>query len=83
MGEISEEIHHEELWEGGEDESERDETLVEPEFPGLWSQDCDLHKVNPCVMLWEQTAENKPSSSYRSWEAEFDLKRSRQRLARY
>ncbi|XP_040389132.1 cilia- and flagella-associated protein 74 isoform X1 [Cygnus olor] len=33
------------LCESVEDEKEKDETLVEPEFPGLWSQECDLHKV--------------------------------------
>ncbi|NWR59613.1 CFA74 protein, partial [Bucorvus abyssinicus] len=53
---ISEEIPHDELWERGEDERERDETLVEPEFPGLWSQDCDLHKVSKEEMDPKQPA---------------------------
>jgi len=39
------------LWEHGEDEKEGDKTLAEPEFPGLWSQDCDLHKVNVMISL--------------------------------
>ncbi|NWX24154.1 CFA74 protein, partial [Aegotheles bennettii] len=46
VGEISEEIPHHVLCEGGEAEKERDEILVEPEFPGLWSQGCDLHKIS-------------------------------------
>lgn len=33
------------LCESVEDEKEKDKTLVEPEFPGLWSQEYDLHKV--------------------------------------
>ncbi|NXF30384.1 CFA74 protein, partial [Nyctibius bracteatus] len=45
-GEISEKIPPEVLCESGEDEKERDETLVEPEFPGLGSQECDLHEVS-------------------------------------
>ncbi|NXT22077.1 CFA74 protein, partial [Syrrhaptes paradoxus] len=45
-GEISEKIPHDVLCESGEDEEEGDETLVEPEFPGLWSQECDLHKIS-------------------------------------
>ncbi|NXE76327.1 CFA74 protein, partial [Cochlearius cochlearius] len=39
VGEISEQIPHDVLCESGEDERERDKTLVEPEFPGLWSQE--------------------------------------------
>ncbi|NXA23375.1 CFA74 protein, partial [Ibidorhyncha struthersii] len=46
VGEISEKIPHDVLCESGEDETERDKTLVEPEFPGLWSQECGLHKLN-------------------------------------
>ncbi|NXX00222.1 CFA74 protein, partial [Larus smithsonianus] len=46
VGEISGEMAHDVLCESGEDEEERDKTLVEPEFPGLWSQECDLNKVN-------------------------------------
>ncbi|KAM9217792.1 cilia- and flagella-associated protein 74 [Leptosomus discolor] len=45
VGESSEKIPPDLLCESGEDEKERDETLVEPEFPGLWSQECDLHKI--------------------------------------
>ncbi|NWH28636.1 CFA74 protein, partial [Grus americana] len=44
--EIAEKIPHEVLCESGEDKEERDKTLVEPEFPGLWSQECDLHKIS-------------------------------------
>ncbi|NXS80712.1 CFA74 protein, partial [Erpornis zantholeuca] len=33
------------LWESGDEDTERDETLLVPEFPGLWSQQYDLHKV--------------------------------------
>ncbi|NWU49691.1 CFA74 protein, partial [Dromas ardeola] len=46
VGEISEEIAHAVLCESGEDKEERDKTLVEPEFLGLWSQECDLHKIS-------------------------------------
>ncbi|NXN70067.1 CFA74 protein, partial [Himantopus himantopus] len=45
VGEITEKIPHDVPCESGEDETERDKTLVEPEFPGLWSQECDLHKI--------------------------------------
>ncbi|NXL95110.1 CFA74 protein, partial [Alectura lathami] len=44
-GEFSEKIPHDVLCESDEDEKERNKTLVEPEFPGLWSQECDLHKI--------------------------------------
>ncbi|NXD25729.1 CFA74 protein, partial [Spelaeornis formosus] len=33
------------LRESGDENSERDKTLLVPEFPGLWSRECDLHKV--------------------------------------
>ncbi|XP_075293779.1 cilia- and flagella-associated protein 74 [Opisthocomus hoazin] len=46
VGETSEKIPCDVLWEHGEDEKEGDKTLAEPEFPGLWSQDCDLHKIS-------------------------------------
>ncbi|XP_009869844.1 PREDICTED: uncharacterized protein CFAP74 [Apaloderma vittatum] len=46
VGAISEEIPHDILCESDGDEEEKDETLVEPEFPGLWSQECDLHKAS-------------------------------------
>lgn len=47
------------LCESGEDERERDKTLVEPEFPGLWSQECDLHKVNVAISLTRNRKEKK------------------------
>lgn len=47
------------LCESGEDETERDKTLVEPEFPGLWSQECDLHKVNVMISLIRNRKEKK------------------------
>lgn len=50
-GEISEKIPHDVLCGSGEGEKERDETLIEPEFPGLWGQECDLHKVNVVISL--------------------------------
>uniref|UniRef100_A0A8C3PPI6 Cilia and flagella associated protein 74 n=1 Tax=Calidris pygmaea TaxID=425635 RepID=A0A8C3PPI6_9CHAR len=46
VGEISEETPHDVLCESDEDEEERDKVLVEPEFPGLWGQECDLRKVS-------------------------------------
>ncbi|XP_042650244.1 cilia- and flagella-associated protein 74 isoform X2 [Tyto alba] len=46
VGEISEKIPHDVLCESDEDGKEGYETLIEPEFPGLWSQECDLHKVS-------------------------------------
>ncbi|XP_069730738.1 cilia- and flagella-associated protein 74 isoform X2 [Phaenicophaeus curvirostris] len=46
VGERSEKILQDVLCESSEDEKERDTTLVEPEFPGLWSQECDFHKVS-------------------------------------
>lgn len=51
VGEISAEIPHNVLGESGKDEEERDKILVQPEFPGLWSQECDLHKVNIVISL--------------------------------
>ncbi|NXH46761.1 CFA74 protein, partial [Dicaeum eximium] len=33
------------LWESGDEDTERDKTLLVPEFPGLWNQEYDLHKV--------------------------------------
>ncbi|XP_009578181.1 PREDICTED: uncharacterized protein CFAP74 [Fulmarus glacialis] len=56
VGEISEKIPHDVLCESGEDEKERDKTLVEPEFPGLWSQECDLHKISKEEMDPKQLA---------------------------
>ncbi|KAI1231504.1 hypothetical protein IHE44_0007957, partial [Lamprotornis superbus] len=40
-GEISQAVP----WESGDEDTERDKTLLVPEFPGLWSRDYDLHKV--------------------------------------
>lgn len=51
VGEISAEIPYSVLSESGEDEEDRDKILVQPEFPGLWSQKCDLHKVNTVISL--------------------------------
>ncbi|KAM6241195.1 cilia- and flagella-associated protein 74 isoform 2-T2 [Porphyrio hochstetteri] len=56
VGESSEEMPHEMLCESGEDERERDKTLVEPEFPGLWSQECALHKISREEMDVKQQA---------------------------
>ncbi|NWT01229.1 CFA74 protein, partial [Mionectes macconnelli] len=33
------------LWESGDDEEEKEKTLLEPEFPGLWGKEYDLHKI--------------------------------------
>ncbi|NXL69205.1 CFA74 protein, partial [Leptocoma aspasia] len=33
------------LWESGDEDTERDKTLLVPEFPGLWNQEHDLPKV--------------------------------------
>ncbi|NXL42434.1 CFA74 protein, partial [Podilymbus podiceps] len=44
LKDTSEKIPPDVLWESGEDE-ERDKSLVEPEFPGLWSEQCDLDKI--------------------------------------
>ncbi|NXA60621.1 CFA74 protein, partial [Mohoua ochrocephala] len=33
------------LWESGDEDTERDKTLLVPEFPGLWSRQYDVHKV--------------------------------------
>ncbi|XP_069638834.1 cilia- and flagella-associated protein 74 isoform X2 [Haliaeetus albicilla] len=56
VGEISEKIPHDVLCESGGDEKGRDDTLVEPEFPGLWSQECDLHKISEEEMDSKQLA---------------------------
>ncbi|NXI30976.1 CFA74 protein, partial [Sterrhoptilus dennistouni] len=45
QGESSEKKTQEMLWESGDEDTETDKTLLVPEFPGLWSQECDLHKV--------------------------------------
>ncbi|XP_010014079.1 PREDICTED: uncharacterized protein CFAP74, partial [Nestor notabilis] len=56
VGEISAEIPHDMLSESGEDEEERDKILVQPEFPGLWRQECDLHKTPQEEMDLKQLA---------------------------
>ncbi|NXM03301.1 CFA74 protein, partial [Tyrannus savana] len=40
-----EDIPQEVLWERGDDEEEKEKTLLEPEFPGLWDKEYDLHKT--------------------------------------
>ncbi|NWR29710.1 CFA74 protein, partial [Tachuris rubrigastra] len=40
-----EDIPQDVLWEGGDDEEEKEKTLLEPEFPGLWDKEYDLHKI--------------------------------------
>ncbi|KAM4885882.1 cilia- and flagella-associated protein 74 [Sylvia borin] len=45
QGESSENRPHEVLWESGDEDTERNKTLLVPEFPGLWGQEYDLHKV--------------------------------------
>ncbi|NXH20696.1 CFA74 protein, partial [Bucco capensis] len=55
VGEDSEKTPHPVLCESG-DEKERDESLVEPEFPGLWSQECDFHKISKEEMDPKQLA---------------------------
>ncbi|XP_053941874.1 cilia- and flagella-associated protein 74 [Cuculus canorus] len=56
VGERSENIPQDVLSESSEGEKERDKTLVGPEFPGLWSQECDLHKVSKEDMDLKQLA---------------------------
>ncbi|XP_051493216.1 cilia- and flagella-associated protein 74 [Apus apus] len=55
-GESSDPIAHYVLRDRGEDEKERDKVLVEPEFPGLWSQEFDLQKVSKEEMDAKQLA---------------------------
>ncbi|XP_041887953.1 cilia- and flagella-associated protein 74 isoform X1 [Corvus kubaryi] len=45
QGESSENRPQDVLWESDDEDTERDQTLLVPEFPGLWSQQYDLHKV--------------------------------------
>ncbi|NWS17568.1 CFA74 protein, partial [Pachyramphus minor] len=33
------------LWERGDEEREEEKTLLEPEFPGLWGREYDLHQI--------------------------------------
>ncbi|XP_008936078.1 PREDICTED: uncharacterized protein KIAA1751 homolog, partial [Merops nubicus] len=55
VGEVTEKMPHDGLWES-EDEKEKDETLAEPEFPGLWSQERDLLKISKEEMDPKQMA---------------------------
>ncbi|XP_068027514.1 cilia- and flagella-associated protein 74 isoform X1 [Anomalospiza imberbis] len=67
QGESSENRPQDVLWESGDEDTERDKTLLVPEFPGLWSRECDLHKVpkaeDPTRLaigaMRKQMAENK------------------------
>ncbi|NXK90297.1 CFA74 protein, partial [Formicarius rufipectus] len=43
---VPENISRDVLWESADDEEEKDKTLLEPEFPGLWDQEYDLHKIS-------------------------------------
>ncbi|NXL19648.1 CFA74 protein, partial [Setophaga kirtlandii] len=45
QGESSENTAQDVLQESGDEDTERDKTLLVPEFPGLWNQEFDLHKV--------------------------------------
>ncbi|NWW66892.1 CFA74 protein, partial [Ifrita kowaldi] len=45
QGESSESRPQDVLWESGDEDTEEDQTLLVPEFPGLWSRQYDLHKV--------------------------------------
>ncbi|XP_031987595.1 cilia- and flagella-associated protein 74 isoform X5 [Corvus moneduloides] len=45
QGESSENRPQDVLWESDDEDTERDQTLLVPEFPGLWSQQYDLHNV--------------------------------------
>ncbi|NWU08256.1 CFA74 protein, partial [Cephalopterus ornatus] len=40
-----EDIPQDVLWDSGDDEKEKEKTLLEPEFPGLWGQEYDFHKI--------------------------------------
>ncbi|XP_062449710.1 LOW QUALITY PROTEIN: cilia- and flagella-associated protein 74 [Rhea pennata] len=43
--EFPEKACHDVFCESKEDEKEKDKPQAEPEFPGLWNQECDLHKI--------------------------------------
>ncbi|XP_010223787.1 PREDICTED: uncharacterized protein CFAP74 [Tinamus guttatus] len=43
--EVPEKVCHDVSRESREDETDRDKPQAEPEFPGLWDQECGLHKV--------------------------------------
>ncbi|NXV09657.1 CFA74 protein, partial [Cettia cetti] len=45
QGQSSENRAQDELWESGDEDTEKDKSLLVPEFPGLWSWEYDLHKV--------------------------------------
>ncbi|NXG54965.1 CFA74 protein, partial [Hemiprocne comata] len=55
-GESSDLVPHHVLCDSGDDDKERDKILVEPEFPGLWSQEFDLQKVSKEEMNAKQLA---------------------------
>ncbi|NXE36970.1 CFA74 protein, partial [Ptilorrhoa leucosticta] len=67
QGESSENRPQDVLWESDDEDTERDETLLVPEFPGLWSRQYDLHKVpkaedptrSAIRTMREKTAEKK------------------------
>ncbi|NXM79435.1 CFA74 protein, partial [Oenanthe oenanthe] len=44
-GESSENRPQDVLWESDDEDTDRDKTLLVPEFPGLWNREYDLHKV--------------------------------------
>ncbi|NXA51999.1 CFA74 protein, partial [Nothocercus julius] len=44
--EVPEKVCHDVSCESKEDERDRDKPQAEPEFPGLWDQECGLHKIN-------------------------------------
>lgn len=46
------------LWESDDEDTERDKTLLVPEFPGLWSREFDLHKVNVVISLVRNKTEH-------------------------
>ncbi|XP_054148072.1 cilia- and flagella-associated protein 74 [Melozone crissalis] len=45
QGESCEDTPQDVLQESGDEDTERDKTLLVPEFPGLWNLEFDLHKV--------------------------------------
>lgn len=49
QGESSENTPQDVLQESGDEDTERDKTLLVPEFPGLWNLEFDLHKVNVMI----------------------------------
>ncbi|XP_016159013.1 PREDICTED: cilia- and flagella-associated protein 74 isoform X2 [Ficedula albicollis] len=45
QGESSENRPQDVLWESDDEDTDRDKTLLVPEFPGLWNREYDFHKV--------------------------------------